>query len=81
MEDRRNQVSPRGAIAYGLVCGAIGTFIILIALGAITVARPPEAPPRVGVCAGLVFILAGLALIVGYGSAGGVGADGAARVE
>ena len=32
MEDRRHQASPRGAIAYGLVCGAIGTFIILIAL-------------------------------------------------
>src|SRR5712664_290622 len=67
MADSRKRVLPRHALAYG---------IILIAVGAITPARPPEAPPWVGISAGLVFVLAGLALIVGYGIAGGVGADG-----
>jgi hypothetical protein len=30
----RNQLSPGGAIAIGLLCGAMGTFVMLLALGA-----------------------------------------------
>jgi hypothetical protein len=33
-------------------------------------------PPWVGIVAGLAFVLGGLAMIVGYGVAGGVAPDG-----
>ena len=77
MVDERNQLSPGGSIVVGLVCGALGLVIILVALGVFGEGRPSDGtPPWVGVCAGLAFALAGLALMVGYGVAGGVGPDG-----
>jgi len=73
----RNQLSPGGSIVVGLVCGALGLLIILVALGAFGEGRlSGDTPPWVGVCAGLAFALAGLALMIGYGVAGGVGPDG-----
>lgn len=77
MADTRNQLSPGGAIAIGLVFGAAGTFILLLGLGVITPApSADDAPAWVTVCAGLLFVQGGLALIVGYGIARGVGPDG-----
>ena len=77
MADNRTQLSPGGSIVVGLLCGGIGLVIILVALGAFGEARLTDGtPPWVGVCAGLAFALAGLALMVGYGVAGGVGPDG-----
>ena len=72
----RNQLSPGGAIAIGLLCGAIGTVVMLMALAAGDGRMSDSTPPWVLVCAGLVFVLAGLAMIVGYGIAGGVAPDG-----
>lgn len=73
----RNQLSPGGAIALGLLFGAAGTFIVLLALGAFGDPGLTEGtPPWVGVAGGLVFVLAGLAIIVGYAVAGGVASDG-----
>lgn len=75
--DTRTQLSPGGAIAIGLACGGMGTFCILMALGVFGDSGLSEGtPPWVGVCAGLVFVLGGLAVIVGYGIAGGAGPDG-----
>lgn len=73
----RNQLSPGGSIVVGLVCGALGLLIILVALGVFGEGRlSGGTPPWVGVCGGLAFALAGLALMVGYGVADGVGPDG-----
>jgi hypothetical protein len=73
----RNQLSPGGAIVIGVFFGAMGTFIVLLALG--TFGDPhlsDGTPPWVGVAAGMAFLLGGLAIIVGYGVAGGVAPDG-----
>jgi hypothetical protein len=59
----------------------MGTLVVLMGLGVIGQPRPGDAPPWVAVCAGLAFILCGLAVIVGYGVAGGVGADGDLPVD
>ena len=73
----RTQLSPGGAIAIGLFMGAMGTLVVLIALGAFGEGRLSDGTPTwVGVVAGLVFVVGGLAMIVGYGIAGGVGPDG-----
>jgi len=73
----RTQVSPGGAIASGVFMGAIGTLAVLIALGAFGEGRLSDGTPTwVGVAAGLAFVAGGLAMIVGYGIAGGVGPDG-----
>ena len=61
----------------GVFFGAMGTFIVLLALG--TFGDPhlsDGTPPWVGVAAGLAFLLGGLAVIVGYGVAGGIAPDG-----
>lgn len=72
------QLSPRGAVIMGLLFIACGAFPILIGLGVITpsnVGRDP-APAWVIVATGLAFVSAGLAMILDYAVAGGVGADG-----
>jgi hypothetical protein len=71
-----SQLSPGAAIGIGLACGGMGSLVILIALGVVGTPTPRDAPPWVGVTAGLVFVLAGLAVIVGYGVAGGAAPDG-----
>jgi hypothetical protein len=73
----RNQLSPGAAIVIGVFFGAMGTFVVLLALGTFGPARLSDGtPPWVGVVGGLLFLLGGLAVIVGHGIAGGVGPDG-----
>jgi len=69
-------LSPRGAVVIGGFFIGSGLLTILLATGAI--AAPPggaHAPEWVRVCAGLVFIAAGLAIIVDY-RLGRAGSDG-----
>jgi hypothetical protein len=70
------QLSPRAAILWGLVCMAVGCAPILIGLGVVPGELTPGTPGWVGVAAGLTFVCAGAAVIVGYAVAGGVGPDG-----
>lgn len=70
-------LSPRAAVVLGLVIGAMGGLIVLLAAGMIPGGDEKlEAPRWVVACAGLAFVLAGAAMIVGYAVAGGVGPDG-----
>jgi hypothetical protein len=76
----RNQLSPGAAIVIGVFFGAMGTFVMLLALGTFGPARLSDGtPPWVGVVGGLLFLLGGLAVIVGHGIAGGMGPDGDLR--
>ena len=77
MPNRATTLSPRAAIAFGLFMMALGAFVVLLAVGVVT-GEPPskEAPPWVGVLAGLVFVFCGAAVIVGYVLAGGAMPDG-----
>jgi|RhiMetdeSRZDD1v2_1073273.scaffolds.fasta_scaffold1509846_2 hypothetical protein len=71
------QLPPVAAVVVGLGCALMGTFIVLLGLGAL--GEPPLAdgvPAWVGVLGGVVFVLGGAALIVGYVVAGGATADG-----
>jgi hypothetical protein len=64
------RLSPRGAVVVGLFCAGMGAFVIAASLGAFPSAPlTPGTPPWVGILAGLVFVLAGLAVIVGYAMA------------
>ena len=70
-------LSPRAAVALGLVVSGMGALIILLAAGIIPGAEAArEAPRWVVASAGLAFVLAGAAMIVGYAVAGGVAPDG-----
>src|SRR5260221_10350655 len=55
---------------------AAGVPPILAALGMLPVPLTRGTPAWVGVCAGLLFILGGAAIINGYAIAGGAGPDG-----
>jgi len=57
------------AIVIGVLFGALGTVAMLASLGVF--AGASMGPSWVGVVAGLAFVLGGLAIIVGYGMAGG----------
>jgi hypothetical protein len=74
------QLSRGGAVAMGLVFMVCGIPPILIGLGLIT-PSPADGPTPawVAICAGLLFVFGGLALIVDYAIAGGVGPDGDLR--
>src|SRR5438046_91633 len=74
----QTQLSPRGAVAVGLICAALGVVIILGGLGVLPLRPAPDVAgsPWVLVCAGLAFVLAGGAVIVGFAVAGGSGPDG-----
>jgi hypothetical protein len=63
------------AIVIGLLFGAIGTFVVLAVLGVVGDGWISADTRWVGVLAGLTFILGGLAVIVGYGIAGGARLD------
>lgn len=64
----------------GLIFVLAGLPAVLIGLGVITPANvDPETPRWVALGAGLLFALAGLALILDYAIAGGVGPDGDLR--
>jgi hypothetical protein len=77
----QSQLSPRGAVVVGLICIACGVVIVLGGLGVVplTPAADGPAPPWVLVCAGLAFVFAGGAVIVGFAVAGGTGPDGDLR--
>jgi hypothetical protein len=69
------QLSRGGAVAMGIVFIAAGVMPILIGLG---VVHPDgnTTPVWVAFAAGLLFVCAGLAIVVDYAIAGGVGPDG-----
>lgn len=69
-----SQLSPRAAIAMGVVFGAMGTLIMLMILGGMPMAG--DTPRWVGLLVGFVFVLGGLAVIVGYAVAPRVAPDG-----
>lgn len=70
-------LSPRAAVALGFLFIAMGVFLVLFSVGLVPGAEASlEAPRWVGACAGLMFVLCGGAMIVGYAVAGGVGPDG-----
>jgi hypothetical protein len=71
------QLSPLAAGVLGLGCSLLGAVIVLLGLGVF--GEPPLAdgvPAWIGVLGGVVFVLGGAALIVGYVVAGGATADG-----
>jgi hypothetical protein len=71
-----SQLSPRGAIFTGLLFTAGGGVAILNSLDVIGLsALTPGTPVWVGVCAGLVFIVGGVAVVLDYAVAG-LGPDG-----
>jgi hypothetical protein len=72
------QLTPRGAVLVGSACLVCGIFPILFGLGIVTPPPGADPPPPgwVGLAAGLMFVLAGLAVILDYGIGGGVGPDG-----
>ncbi len=71
------RLSPRAAVGLGLVVSAMGVLVLLLAAGMIPGGDASlEAPRWVVACAGLMFVLLGAALIVGYAVAGGAGPDG-----
>jgi hypothetical protein len=68
-------LSPRAAIAFGLLAAACGLPAILGGLGLIPFHPTEGTPAWVAVAAGMMFVLAGAALIVGY-AIGGAAPDG-----
>lgn len=66
----------RGAAVIGVLFIVSGVLPVLGGLGMIDLHPTAGTPAWMGVCAGLAFVLAGLAVINGYAIAGGVGPDG-----
>jgi hypothetical protein len=66
----------RGAAVTGAIFILSGILPVLGGLGMIDLHPTEGTPGWMGVCAGLAFMLAGLAVINGYAIAGGVGPDG-----
>jgi hypothetical protein len=73
MADTR-QLTPFGAAAMGAVFIAAGVFPILVGAGVIP-RGDADAPAWVIGAAGAMFVCAGLAVLLDYGIAGGVGPD------
>jgi hypothetical protein len=70
-------LSPRAAVAVGTAVSGMGVLIVLLAVGIIPGAEASlEAPRWVVATAGLAFVLAGAAVIVGYAVAGAAAPDG-----
>lgn len=76
--DSKQQLSPAGSVLVGSVFVVAGLFPILLGLGMLTPSPSSNPPPPtwVAMAAGLMFVLAGLAVILDYGIAGGLGPDG-----
>ena len=70
-----NQLTPRGAIAAGVLFIACGLWPIVVGAGVVHASEPPQSS-WVAVAAGMIFVFGGLAVILDYGIAGGVGPDG-----
>jgi hypothetical protein len=75
-ESNDNRLTPRSAIAVGILFMVCGAFPVLAGLGLLHARPAPGVQPWVVVAAGSVFILAGLAIINGYAVAGGSQANG-----
>jgi hypothetical protein len=69
-------LTPLGALIVGVLCAACGIPAILSGIGAISLKSTPGTPGWVAVCVGLIFVLAGAAVINEYAIGRGVGADG-----
>jgi hypothetical protein len=69
------QLSRGGALVVGLAFIAAGVMPILIGLGVLH-ADNVHAPLWVVSAAGLAFVVAGMAVVLDYGIAGGIGPDG-----
>lgn len=66
-----------GGLVLGVACSLVGVVVVLVALGRF--GAPPLAagtPAWIGVLGGVVFVLGGLALLLGYTLGDGVTADG-----
>jgi hypothetical protein len=70
-----SQLSPLGALLVGFIFIVCGMPAILIGSGVLTRADPAT-PAWVTVCVGLLFVVAGLTVILDYDVARGVGPDG-----
>ncbi len=73
--ENRGTLTPTGAILTGLGFAACGIPPLLIAAGAI-VPEGDVPPPWVTASAGLLFVFAGMLIVLDYAVAGGVAADG-----
>src|SRR5439155_18159991 len=70
-----SQLSPRGSVVAGVFFIVCGVLPILVATGVITPTTPAAAPPWVVICAGAMFVAAGVIIIVDFGLAR-IGPDG-----
>jgi hypothetical protein len=72
-----SQLSRRGAVLMGLLFVICGLPALLIGLGIVSSANvEPGTPMWVVICAGLLFVVAGFAIILDFAIADGVGPDG-----
>ena len=76
MSESNATLTPRGAVAFGGLFMACGAYPVLVGLGLVHVPPSPGTPAWVIVATGGMFVLAGLAIIVGYAMAGSSQADG-----
>jgi hypothetical protein len=76
MPGERTQLSPKAAVALGLFVAVMGLLVIGMAVHLVPTDTRSDDPEWLGVAAGLAFILAGAAVIVGFAVAGGAAPDG-----
>lgn len=72
----RTTLRPRQAVGFGLLMIAMGFTPLLSRFAASRPHRPEDAPPWVTLLIGAVFVLCGVALIVGYGIERDIGPNG-----
>jgi drug/metabolite transporter (DMT)-like permease len=75
------QLSHRGAVLMGLLFIVVGSVPIVIGSGLVSGTSIAGTPAWVVLSAGAIFVLGGLAVIVGFAVAGGAGPDGDLPVE
>lgn len=71
-----SQLSRGGAIVVGLFFVACGSPAILFLVGLLKASGDSEAPNWIGVCIGLLFVGAGVTVILDYAIGAGIGSDG-----
>lgn len=76
--DARNQLSPTAAVVIGGIFIALGTVMCLASVGVLPLTMSQDGTDAhwVGVCIGLMFALAGGAIVLDYAIAGGTDANG-----
>lgn len=72
----RTTLSRRQAIVFGGMFALFGVFPLLIAAGVVTPQGPSDTPRWVVGAIGLMFVLAGVAIVLGYAIAPGIDPDG-----